>query len=73
VFDQGIPIRPKVKLKAPSWSKPDNFDIRQAPEFDYYLVRNAPAVMEREPALQLVDQQGEWTLYERIYPLTDEP
>jgi hypothetical protein len=73
LFDQGIPIRPKTKLKAPPWSKPDSFDIRQAPEFDYFLVKDAPDTMEREPPLRLVDQQGQWSLYERIYRITDEP
>jgi hypothetical protein len=73
LFDQGIPIRPKVKLKAPPSNKPDSFDIRQAPEFDYYLVKNPPDYMEREPALRMVDQLGDWTLYQRIFKLSDEP
>jgi hypothetical protein len=73
VFDQGIPIRPKKRLKAPGWPMSDNFDIRQAPEFDYYLIKNAPDVMTREPALRVADQIGDWTLFERVYPITDEP
>jgi hypothetical protein len=73
LFDQGIPVRPKIKLAAPDWFTPDKFDLRQAPEFDYYLIHNPPESMEREPALATVDQLGEWTLYQRIHDLTDEP
>jgi hypothetical protein len=73
VFDQGIPIRPKKRLKAPAWPMPDNFDIRQAPEFEYYLIKNAPDVMGREPALRVVNQINEWTLFERVYKITEEP
>jgi hypothetical protein len=73
VFDQGIPIRPKKILRAPLWSTTDTFDIRQAPEFDYYIVRMPLDSMDREPSLKIVDQVGEWTLYKRIGELTDEP
>jgi len=73
LFDQGIPVRPKVMLKAPTWSTADTFDIRQAPEFDYYLVRLPMDSMQREPSLKLVDELGEWSLFHRMYPLTDEP
>jgi hypothetical protein len=73
VFDQGIPVRFKRRLKAPQFLAYDNFDIRQAPEFEFYLVRLAPPVMDREPALRLIDEVGEWKLYQRTSPLTDEP
>jgi hypothetical protein len=73
LFDQGIPLVPRVRLKAPNWTHPDLFNIRQAPEFDYYLVRNPAAEMEREPALRVVERMGEWVLYRRIYKLTEEP
>jgi len=73
LFDQGIPVRPRVTLRAPAWSTPDTFDIRQAPDFDYYLVRFAPAQMEQEPSLKLLDQVGDWSLFQRTAKLTDEP
>jgi hypothetical protein len=73
LFDQGIPIRPIKTLKSPGWNAADTFDIRQAPEFDYYLIRNVPERFDREPALSLVDRNKDWTLYRRLYRVTDEP
>jgi hypothetical protein len=73
MFDQGVPVRPRVLLRAPDWTKPDTFDIRQAPEFEYYLVRFAPPPMESEPSIKLVDQVGDWSLFRRVYKMTDEP
>src|SRR5205814_3796211 len=40
LFDQGIPVRPKATLTAPPWGSVDSFDIRQAPDFDYFIIRN---------------------------------
>jgi hypothetical protein len=73
VFDQGIPVRPKVTLQAPNNFIPDTFDIRQAPEFDYYLVRLPTELMDREPSIKMVSEMGEWKLYQRMFKLTDEP
>ena len=73
VFDQGIPIRPKTVLRSPPFAATDAFDIRQAPEYDYYIVRTPLEQMDREPSLKVIDQLGEWTLYKRIGELTDEP
>jgi hypothetical protein len=75
VFNQGIPIRPKVgvTVTAPAWGAVDTFDIRQAHDFDYFIVRNAADQMDREPSLSLVDRAGDWTLYKVIVRLTDEP
>ena len=73
VFDQGIPIRPKMVLRSPQFAATDAFDIRQAPEYDYYIVRMPMEQMDREPSLKIMDQMGEWTLYKRIGDLTDEP
>jgi len=72
-FDQGVPIRPKKRLGTPNFWSADTFDFRQAPEYEYYLVRNPPAVMRREPALRVIDEAGEWTLFHRAHDLTDEP
>jgi hypothetical protein len=73
VFDQGIPIRPKRVLKAPNNLAVGSFDIRLAPEFDYYLVHFPQEQMEREPSLKVVGQASGWTLFQRIAEHTDEP
>jgi hypothetical protein len=73
LFDQGIPIRPKKILRAPNSLAADGFDVRQAPEFDYYLVRLPTEIMDREPVLRIVDEVGEWKLYKRVGDLTEEP
>jgi hypothetical protein len=72
-FDQGIPIIPKQKLKAPGWANTDVFELRQAPDFDYYIVRSPTEDMEREPSLRVVDRLSEWVLFKRVANLTDEP
>jgi len=74
IFDQGIPIQPKLKLQAPAWANTDTFEARQAPDFDYYIVRvdrNDP--MDREPSLKVLEREGGWTLYQRVHKMTDEP
>jgi hypothetical protein len=73
VFDQGVPLQFKVRLAAPGHTTPDTFDIRQAPEFDYYIVRYPMDTMDREPSIKLIDDTGHWKLYQRIGALTDEP
>lgn len=73
VFDQGIPIQPKVKLKAPPWANTDSFDLRQAPDFDYYIVRSPSDDMEREPSIKVVERSSDWVLFKRQHRLTDEP
>jgi hypothetical protein len=73
VFDQGIPITPKERLKAPPWANTDAFELRQAPEFDYYIVRDPADDMEREPSLKVTDRIGNWVLFKRVRKLTDEP
>jgi hypothetical protein len=74
IFDQGIPIQPKLRLTAPPWTNTDSFEARQAPDFDYYLVRGGiDDPLEREPSLKIVERQGDWTLYQRIHKMTDEP
>ena len=73
VFDQGIPIVPKSKLRAPGWANTDTFELRQAPDFDYYIVRAPTEELERAPSLRVVDRIGEWVLFKRVARLTDEP
>ncbi|MEO6951243.1 MAG: hypothetical protein ABI321_05465 [Polyangia bacterium] len=72
-FDQGIPIVPKKKLTTPAFGTTDTFNFRQAPEYEYYIVRDATEEMDREPSVKLERRLGEWTLYKRIHAITDEP
>ncbi len=75
IFDQGIPIQPRLKLRAPGWPDVDTFEARQAPDFDYYIVRSAPGgdVLDRDPSLKVLERRGAWTLYQRTHKMTDEP
>jgi hypothetical protein len=73
LFDQGIPVVPKLKLQAPPWANTDTFESRQAPDFEYYLVRSPSDDMEREPSLKVLERQGEWVLFKRIHKMSDEP
>ena len=72
-FDQGIPIVPKKKLTTPAFGATDTFSFRQAPDYEYYVVRDATEEMDREPSVKLERRLGEWTLYKRIHATTDEP
>jgi hypothetical protein len=76
VFDQGIPVVPKKRKKLPKvphWGGGDAFNIRQAPDFEYYIIRNPTPVFDDEPALEVVDKIDNWALYKRIHPVGDEP
>ncbi|MEO6952356.1 MAG: hypothetical protein ABI321_11120 [Polyangia bacterium] len=73
IFDQGIPIRPKQKSTAPVAALADSFTFRAAPEFDYYLVRDAPEYFDREPSVEVVEKRNDWTLYHRTHAMTEEP
>jgi hypothetical protein len=73
LFDQGVPVVPRQRLAAPNWGTADWFNIRQAPEFDYYLVRDPAEEMWREPAIRELDRVGEWVLFRRQFAATDEP
>lgn len=73
IFNQGIPIVPKVKLQAPPWANTDTFELRQAPDFDYYIVREPNDDMDREPSLTVKERIGDWVLYKRRFKMTDEP
>ena len=76
VFDQGIPVVPKKGKKPPKvphWGGGDNFNIRQAPDFEYYVIRNPTPVFDEEPALEIVDRIDNWALYKRIHTIGDEP
>jgi hypothetical protein len=51
----------------------EGFDLRAISGYEYYVVRAAPDSMSRQPALKVLDQFGEWTLFRRIYDVSDEP
>jgi hypothetical protein len=72
-FDQGIPLRPKKVLATPPWGATDSFSFRQAPAFEYYIVRDATEEMDREPSVHLVKRVADWSLYKRISEITEEP
>jgi hypothetical protein len=66
VFDQGIPVVPRKRKKlpkAPSWGGADSFQPRQATGFDYLIVRLATPQLDNEPAIEIVERIGDWTLY----------
>jgi hypothetical protein len=76
VFDQGIPVRPKKYKKLPAvphWGGGDVFNVRQAPDFDYYVIRNPTPQFDNEPAIEVVDKIQNWALYKRIHVIGDEP
>ena len=73
LFDQGIPLRPKKPLVAPPWGSTDSFAFRQAPGFEYYIVRDATEEMDREPSVKLVHRLADWSLYKRTSAITEEP
>jgi len=72
-FDQGIPLRPKKALVTPPWGSTDAFSFRQAPAFEFYIVRDATEEMDREPSVHLEKRLGDWSLYKRIGEITEEP
>ena len=72
LFDQGIPVRVKNKLASPSWADTAKFNIKQAPDYEYYLAYNS-TTLDREPGLEVVDDAGPWTLFRRRAVHTDEP
>jgi hypothetical protein len=72
-FDQGIPLRPKKPLVSPPWGSTDTFAFRQAPDYEYYIVRDATDEMDREPSVKMVKRLADWTLYKRVAPFTEEP
>ncbi|MCU1282644.1 MAG: hypothetical protein JWM53_6190, partial [bacterium] len=73
LFDQGIPLRPKRMLLSPGWSKMDEFQLRQAPDYDYYLVRFADEELHNTHALKMIASRGDWVLFKRVGKMTEEP
>jgi len=64
---------PKKKVTAPALSEIDLFDPREAPDFEYYIVRGPDDNMERQPSLKVTERHGDWVTFKRIYSMTDEP
>lgn len=74
LFDQGIPVQPRPGLPYYNVAKTDGIDARTAPEFDWYLVHQFfgdPLADDRRLSAEATI--GEWTLYRRIAPMSDEP
>jgi hypothetical protein len=66
-------VRVDKRLIAPKPPAPDRVPLRQVPHFDFYFTRGVAEAFDREPALHIVDQFGDWTLLKRVYELSDEP
>jgi hypothetical protein len=73
LFEHGVPVQYSSRLKAPKYPSSELVELRQAPGYDYYLVKGAGDGFEREPSLKIIDQFGEWTLFQRVYDMSDEP
>jgi hypothetical protein len=74
LFDQGIPVQPRPGIPSYNVNRTDRLSFASAPEFDYYLVANAPgSVGEGDRRVREEDSIGAWTLYRRVLPQTDEP
>jgi hypothetical protein len=73
VLDKSPLVRVDKPLKAPKPPPPDRVPLRQVPHFDFYFTRGVAEAFDREPALHIVDQFGDWTLLRRVYDLSDEP
>ena len=63
VFDQGVPIVPTTKLEAPPFPPPDDLLPRDAPAFDFYLVREPTAAQRAATCWRVVREVGSWTLF----------
>jgi hypothetical protein len=66
-------VRVDKQLTAPKQPVSDRVPLRQLPHFDFYFTRGVTEAFDREPALHIVDQFGDWTLLRRVYDLSDEP
>ncbi len=73
LLEVGAPVVVRHRLKTPGPIIPDDINIRLAPEYDYYLVRCPSDALQREPALKMIDELGDWTLFRRQYDLSEEP
>jgi hypothetical protein len=58
---------------APAEPVPDRVPLRSMPGYEFYFTRGLGDQFDREPALHIVDQFGDWTLLRRVYDLSDEP
>jgi len=73
LFDQGIPVQPRPGIPSYNVAKTDALEIRQASEFDFDLVHGwtNPAGVDR--SVRLTSTIGDWTLFDRVAPMPDEP
>src|SRR5262249_27681847 len=73
IFDDVPFVQVHKSVPAPRPPVSDRLPLRQVPHCDFYLVRGIGETFDREPALHIVDQFGDWTLLKRVYELSDEP
>jgi hypothetical protein len=73
LFDQGIPVRPRPGLPRYDAKKTDLLTTSRAPEFDYYILHGPPEVAIADRRVHQIDSWGEWTLWRRQAPQTDDP
>jgi hypothetical protein len=74
LFDQGIPVRPRPGLPRYDVSRTDFITTRTAPQFDYYIVHGEGRSWAiADGRVRELEAWGDWTLYQRIVPQTDDP
>jgi len=66
LFDQGFPVVYTKRLVAPPFPPRDGVEPREAPEFDYYLLREPSDEARRDPAVVRVGEADKWELFRRV-------
>ena len=63
VFDQGVPIVLKKKLAHPAFPPPDDLVPPDAPDFDYYVIRDPSDMQLADSRWRMVRRIGDWVLF----------
>ena len=73
-FDEGFPVKFRVRYPAPGW-RAANFDWqRHARYYDYLFTFARPdVVVGHEKEVELLGQQGRWQLWKLNGPREDKP
>lgn len=75
-FDNGFPLRYRVRYPAPDWRRMDFRWEVHAPYYDYLLVFQLPSAARfggHEREVSLVGRAGRWSLWKLPGPRIDEP
>jgi hypothetical protein len=74
-WDEGFPLKYRLRYPAPNWSAPRLKWEKQAPFYDYLLTFQEPPGQLRghEHEAKLVEAAGRWRLYRLPGPRQDEP